>query len=154
MFFIGLILFILVLDLGIKDTIEETESTLFPKEMEGTDGKIILYKNHNAGFPFGLFQSKPDLVKVVPLVITSGVAGIFFWLSTKKGHDAEKLGLSLVLGGALSNLYDRWVRHYVVDYFSIQWKSLKKVVFNLGDIFIFLGTVILVIADIIHMIKE
>ena len=30
------------------------------------------------------------------------------------------------MGGALSNLYDRVMRGYVVDYFTIEWKSLKK----------------------------
>ncbi|MFR5731015.1 MAG: signal peptidase II [Clostridium sp.] len=44
-----------------------------------------------------------------------------------------------MLGGAVSNLYDRMIRHYVVDYFSIQCGKLKKVVFNLGDIFAFLA---------------
>ena len=56
---------------------------------------------------------------------------------TKKGCLAQKIGLSMVLGGAISNLYDRLVKGYVVDYFSIEFKRLKKVIFNLGDIFVF-----------------
>ncbi|MBS5063751.1 MAG: signal peptidase II, partial [Hungatella hathewayi] len=43
----------------------------------------------------------------------------------------------------LSNLYDRLKRGYVVDYFSIQAGFLKKVVLNLGDLFIMTGAVIL-----------
>lgn len=56
---------------------------------------------------------------------------------TKKGCLAQKIGLSMVLGGAISNLYDRLVKGYVVDYFSIEFKRLKKVIFNLGDILYF-----------------
>ena len=56
---------------------------------------------------------------------------------TKKGCLAQKIGLSMVLGGAISNLYDRLVKGYVVDYFSIEIKRLKKVIFNLGVIFVF-----------------
>lgn len=153
MFFIGLILMIVLLDLGIKDMIEETKETEFPKELERTGGKIVLHKNHNAGFPFGAFAKRPEMVKGVPLVIMSGVAGIFLWLLPKKGHQAEKFALALVLGGGFSNLYDRFVRSYVVDYFSIRWKKLQHVVFNLGDIFIFLGAGILCVREIADTVR-
>ena len=66
----------------------------------------------------------------------------------------EKLAFTLVLAGGASNLFDRMTRGYVVDYFSIQWKALKKVVFNLGDIFIFAGSVLLICRAIIEMIGE
>ena len=56
-----------------------------------------------------------------------------------RGRILEKLALTLTLAGGVSNLYDRMKRGYVVDYFSFQWKALKKVVFNLGDLFIFAG---------------
>ena len=91
---------------------------------------------------------KPEFVKNVPLMVLSAVAGIFFWLYPKKGHLAEKLGTSLVLGGGLSNVYDRVKRGFVVDYFSIQYRKLKKVVFNVGDICIFAGALILLAAEI------
>ena len=45
------------------------------------------------------------------------------------------------------------IRHYVVDYFSIQCGKLKKVVFNLGDIFVFLGSGILFGAEFIKEIR-
>ena len=48
-----------------------------------------------------------------------------------------------MVAGGLSNLYDRLKRGYVVDYFSIQAGFLKKVVLNLGDLFIMAGAVIL-----------
>ena len=57
-----------------------------------------------------------------------------------KGRKLEKLAMSLIIGGSLSNLYDRYVRGYVVDYFSLRFGPLKEVVFNLGDISIFLGS--------------
>ena len=60
----------------------------------------------------------------------------------------------MIIGGGLSNLYDRMKRGYVVDYFSIRWKGLKKVVFNLGDICVFLGAAILLAAELARTIKE
>ena len=46
-----------------------------------------------------------------------------------------KTGLSLILGGAYSNTYDRLFRKYVVDYVSFEVRNprLRNIVFNLSD---------------------
>ena len=72
----------------------------------------------------------------------------------KKGNLADKIALSVTLGGAVSNLYDRLVRDYVVDYFSIQCGRLKRVVFNLGDMFIFFGAGMMLVLELIRAWKE
>ncbi len=66
----------------------------------------------------------------------------------------QKTGLAILLGGAVSNLYDRYVRRYVVDYFSFQFGWLKKVVFNLGDLFVFAGSGILMAIELVQEVKE
>ena len=149
MIFLFLIAAIVCLDLGIKDTIDELDDTQFPKDLEGSGGRIRLHKHHNEGFPFGAFKEKKELVKMVPLAVVSAAAGVLFSILTKKGKLVEKIGLSMVIGGGLSNLYDRLFRGYVVDYFSIQWKKLKEVIFNLGDLFVFAGTLILLLRELI-----
>ena len=148
------IMAIVLTDLGIKSVIEKADPSEFPKELEGSKGFIMLYRNHNDGFPMGILKSRPDLVKNVPLAVLSAVAGIFFWIYPRKGYWAEKIGACLVLGGGISNLYDRLKRGYVVDYFSIRLKKLKKIVFNLGDICIFLGAGILLAAQIVESVRE
>ena len=100
------------------------------------------------GYPFGALKEKKELVKMIPLAVVSAAAGILCWILPKKGQFVEKIGLSMVIGGGLSNLYDRLFRGYVVDYFSIQWKKLKDVVFNLGDIFVFAGSLILLLREL------
>lgn len=146
--FIGLAAGLLGLDLFLKGKIESQASQDFPRPLEGAGGRIKLYKNHNDGFCFGFLKKNRELVKMVPVMFTSAAAGIFAWLLTRKSPISQKLGFSLILSGALSNLYDRLKRGYVIDYFSIQAGFLKKIVFNIGDMCIFLGTVILVIDDI------
>jgi len=154
MVFIGIIALLAALDLLIKSAIEDQEEVSFPKELEGSGGKILLHKNHNAGFSFGYFKDHPSMVKMIPLAVASFIGGMLASLLQKKGNILEKLALSVALGGAVSNLYDRLIRHYVVDYFSIQYGKLKKVVFNLGDLFIFLGAGIILIVEIIKAFKE
>lgn len=143
-----------LVDLGIKEAIEKTDDSKFPRELEGTKGLIMLHKNHNDGLPFGALRTKPKLVRQLPLAMFSSAAGIFAWLYPKKGHVAEKLGLALILGGGFSNLADRLRRGYVVDYFSIQWKALKKVVFNLGDMAIFLGSFLMMLAQLPELVRQ
>jgi len=152
--FLFLIITVLLVDLGIKSVIEDADPSGFPRELEGAKGMVMLHKKHNDGLPMGAFRDRPDLVRNLPVIVLSSVAGIFFWLYPQKGHLAEKLGTSLVVGGGLSNVYDRMKRGYVVDYFSIQFKKLKKVVLNLGDVCIFLGAVILFAAKLAEIIRE
>lgn len=154
MAFIGFIVLLAVLDLCVKNAIEEQEDSSFPKELKGTNGKIMLYKNHNPGFSFGVLKERPEYVKMVPLAVASFLGGMLAWLLPRKGSPLDKLALSLTLGGAISNLYDRLVRNYVVDYFSIQYGKLKKVVFNLGDFFIFLGAGLMLVLELIRSFKE
>ena len=60
-----------------------------------------------------------------------------------------KTGLALLLGGALSNTYDRLKRKYVVDYFSfgVKWKRLRNIVFNISDFCILAGTLLTVLGQ-------
>lgn len=145
---------ILLADLQIKSVVEEADPADFPKELEAFKGFIILRRSHNAGFPMGILKDKPELVKILPLTVLSGVAGIFLWLFPRKGHALEKAGASLVLAGGISNLWDRWKRGYVVDYFSFRIKKLEKIVFNIGDMAVFAGAAVMLAGQVIEMVKE
>lgn len=147
MFYAGLMAGLFGLDVLLKERIELEKEDNFPRDLEGTSGRIRLYRNHNEGFCFGLLKQNKELVKMIPLVFTSATAGVFVWLLTRKGRILHKLGFSLVTAGALSNLLDRMRRGYVVDYFSFQFGWLKKVVFNIGDLCIFLGTFLLTVSE-------
>lgn len=142
------------LDLAAKNQIESRDKKEFPKELPGTNGKIWLYQNHNPGFSFGVLKECPKAMELVPLCVTSAFAGAWTYIMGKRGCLVEKLAATLVLAGGVSNLYDRMKRGYVVDYFSIRWKWLQKVVFNLGDFFIFAGSALFVLLSVFGALKE
>lgn len=142
------------LDLGVKHVVESQEDDTFPRDLPAAKGLIRLHKNHNSGFPFGFLKQKPEVVKGVPLAVVSALTGALAVLSWEKGKTGEKIGLSMVIGGALSNLYDRFARGYVVDYFSIKWEPIKKVVFNLGDLFVFFGNLLIILSQAAACLKE
>lgn len=141
-------------DLLLKQLIEQQDAEKFPRPMEGTNGKIWLYRNHNAGFPFGFLEKYGGVVRTVPLVVTSMMAGMLLALREQKGNVLRKLAFAVAIGGSVSNLYDRYRRRYVVDYFSLQFGPLKKVVFNLGDICVFAGTGMLFLLEAVREIRK
>lgn len=142
-----------ILDQACKNRIEAQKDETFPRDMEESKGWIRLYKNHNPGFSFGILKGS-KAVERVPLCLNSALAGVWTYLMGTRGRLLEKTAVTLILSGGLSNLYDRFSRGYVVDYFSIQWKTLKKVVLNLGDVCIFLGSLLLIVSQAVEMIQE
>ncbi|MDO4269234.1 MAG: signal peptidase II, partial [Eubacteriales bacterium] len=150
MFYAGLIAALAAGDQGLKWLIERQDQDGFPRPLARTGGRIWLHRHHNTGFPFGFLKNHGELVRTVPLAVISGLCGVleYLVLKHKKEKTVQKLGLSLVLGGAFSNLYDRYIRRYVVDYFSIQAGFLKNVIFNLGDILVFAGSALLMCAEL------
>ena len=139
-------------DLAFKNRIDSQKDEEFPKELTGSKGKILLYKNHNDGFSFGVLRGS-RLVELVPLCLTSGIAGVWTYLMSVRGRWAEKIAMTFVLAGGVSNLIDRLMKGYVIDYICVQWKALKKVVFNLADVFIMIGCGLLVLANVADLIK-
>ncbi|MCI8660875.1 MAG: signal peptidase II [Lachnospiraceae bacterium] len=136
----GLITVVAVGDQWLKYKVEKQDPDSFPRPFPGTKDKIWVYRNHNGGFPFGFMEKHRELVRLIPMTLTSVLIGSLMEMMRTKGRRMEKICMSLTIGGSLSNLYDRYVRGYVVDYFSLRFGFLKEVVFNLGDICIFLGS--------------
>ena len=131
------------IDYFCKENIEAQKPEDFPRDMEKSHGKIRLYRNHNDGFCFGVKKEKKELVRMVPVVFTSAAAGILTWLLCRdEGRKADRIGFALITAG------------YVVDYFSIRCKYLEKVVFNLGDFFIFAGSALIAASDLLGAVRD
>ncbi len=128
------------LDLILKYAISSFDKSELPRNLAD---KIEIDKFHNTGFPFGKLKEKQKVVKYVPVFITSILLGLLAVSLPKKGNKIKKLSLSLIIAGSLSNIFDRFARGYVVDYIRIKAKGLDKVIFNLGDVFILIGSILM-----------
>lgn len=108
-------------------------------------GKIILRKHHNTGMMLNLGQKTPGLVAFASVVLVLFCMLLFLLTLGGRGNRLLQTGLSFLLGGAFSNTYDRLRRKYVVDYFSfcVRAKWLKRIIFNLSDLFIMLGALLI-----------
>lgn len=112
-------------------------------------GAVILTKHYNRGAALNIGEKRPEIVKWISAVLTVAAAALFVCSFGFAGKKMMKWGLTLLLGGAFSNTYDRLKRGYVVDYFrlNVPVKRVKNLIFNLSDFCIMLGTVFIVLGN-------
>lgn len=136
MIYIILLLSVFLLDLMIKKYVEVNLPEGTERPVLG--GRILIRKFHNDGIAFGKFSDHKEEVKKGTLVLLVGMGLYYVFLLFRKGYSLRKTGLAVFLGGALCNWFDRFHQKTVTDYFSFQvkWEKLRKLVFNLSDLFI------------------
>ncbi len=149
MIYVLIIILIVIGEYLIKNYVEAKLQKDDKKEI--LNGKIILHKYYNRGAMLNFMDNKKEIVKTASAICLGLVLLLFAIMLPKKGNKLYKLGLSFILGGAISNVSDRYLRGYVVDYFSIninKCKKLKNIVFNLADFAIFIGTLFLLLSSV------
>ena len=101
----------------------------------------------NTGAAFGLFAESSAQWKVGALVSFSVIALIIVSaLLWKNSHaiSTTTIGLSLILGGATGNLWDRMMTGHVVDFLDFNIGSYHWPAFNVADSAIVIGAILLV----------
>ena len=79
------------------------------------------------------------------IAIAVVVSAVLVRLIQDSRQRAEALAYAMVLGGAIGNVIDRVFRGYVVDYLDFHWQSWHWPAFNLADIFIVLGVIMILV---------
>ncbi|WP_236354704.1 signal peptidase II [Konateibacter massiliensis] len=133
---------IFALDFVVKKKVETNLE--YNKPEKKWKDRLIIRKIYNRGGALNTMDSNQQFVAGFSAALTVSAVMAQLWLSGKKGLHVLKLALSMIIGGACSNVYDRIVRKYVVDYFSFntKFKKLQDIVFNISDMFIFVGTAV------------
>ena len=107
-----------------------------------------LTNTKNPGAAFGLFADSPAPWKTAFLVVVSAllIATVVsvVWRSRRLDWQAG-LGLSLILGGALSNLADRIRFGRVVDFLDLYFRNYHWYTFNVADSAIVVGACFLIV---------
>lgn len=138
MIYVMIIIVVFAIDRITKMSAEKKLSAGKDKKILGGFIELKLFKNK--GIMLGYLRKWTVLVRVIN-VIGVIVASIIFVIILKgKQNTVTRLGLSALLGGAFGNVYDRLRHGEVTDFFAFKFK--RNIIFNLADMFIFLGGIL------------
>ena len=127
-------------------------------QQEKSSGSIFIndYLNldliWNTGISFGLLSQNANIYyHLISLVIFSVI--IFLIYLVIKATFIEKILYSLILGGAIGNLSDRLIFFAVPDFIDFHINNFHWFTFNIADIFITLGIILIIVQDLIFKKK-
>jgi len=103
---------------------------------------------HNFGISFGLLSGvfSSWLIIIVGLLVVAFI----YYLMTGAKETLEKSGLFIIICGALSNIIDRTVNGYVIDYIYFHFNNFSWPAFNFADIYITIGIIMIMV----NMLKK
>jgi len=133
---------VLALDLASKFWIE---STLHLGEQIPVTGFFNLVLTYNPGAAFSFLSEQSGWQRWFLAGIAAIAAIVIIFLLNK--YQNEKLfclSLSLILGGAIGNLYDRIMLGHVVDFLDFYVETYHWPAFNIADSAIFIGTALMI----------
>lgn len=116
------------------------------------DGFLSLTYYENTGGAFGVGQGDTIGFALISIIV---IAIIIRFMVLQKDRIDKKtmIALELIIAGGVSNLIDRLFRGFVVDYIDIN-QLMSFPIFNLADLCISIGWIILVISIIRFWFKE
>jgi signal peptidase II len=106
-------------------------------------GFFNLTNSKNSGAVFGIFSQTAVWWKTPLLIVISAallVAVVTLVVRTPNPRWELSIGMALILGGALSNLFDRMRAGEVEDFLDFYFRSYHWYTFNLADSAIVVGT--------------
>jgi signal peptidase II len=108
-------------------------------------GLIDLTHVLNSGVAFGLLNELDLPFKNIATTILAALAlgGIAYYARHVRNEERlARLGLSLILGGAIGNLADRLTTGRVIDFVDVYWQGWHFWAFNVADASITIGAVL------------
>jgi signal peptidase II len=143
-----LALVVLVLDFVTKRWVE---SGLFHGEQIPVTSFFNLVLTYNAGAAFSFLSDAAGWQRWFFSSIAGGASILIIYLLRK--HERDKLfciALSLILGGAMGNLWDRVTLGHVVDFLDFYIGNYHWPAFNVADSAIFVGAMLLILQSFLQ----
>jgi len=97
----------------------------------------------NYGISFNMLDGSNILIIILNILIL--VLLIIFYIREKHKTKLLSLSYSFILGGLFGNLFDRIINGYVIDFISFKINGFNMPIFNISDIMITTGVVMLLI---------
>ena len=151
-----LINFLIVLSIFLFDRFSKIYAINLDKKYFGSEIFSSKFLNiilvWNDGIAFGLFNFKENLYNLLTVFILLIILIIIFMIINNNG--LKRYSLLMILGGALGNVYDRIFNKAVPDFIDFHIGNFHWFIFNVADIFITLGVLIMISLEYIDNKKN
>lgn len=111
-------------------------------------GFLDLTHVRNSGAAFGLLNTVefPFKTALIAIVATGALVAVGLYSAQLARHQiASRVGLALILGGAVGNLLDRVIAGSVVDFVDVYWRTWHFWAFNVADSAITIGVTVMIL---------
>lgn len=150
--YFGIVLFIFLAD---------RISKLYILSVLENSGEVDIYINSyinlilvwNSGIGFGLLSFDDSVIYNVITILIVLINLIIIYLIIKL-KDIKSYFFLIILGGSFGNLFDRIYYSAVLDFIDISYKGYHWFIFNVADIFISLGIICLIFAELLNYKKN
>ena len=133
----------LLLDMGSKYLVSRM-LTLYESKIIINNFLNITYVR-NTGAAWSILDNNTWIVTVISLLIIMGIIYYVYRNRDRISKRIVKIGYGLALGGAIGNFIDRIINGYVVDFIDIDIFGFNYPIFNLADMFIVGGAILLMV---------
>ena len=148
LFNLSLILVIFLFDRFSKIYIIYLDKKFFGSEIF-TSKFLNFHLVWNEGVAFGLLSFDQKYLYNL-LTILIGAIILIIIIMIKKNSGFKKISLILILGGALGNVFDRIIYRAVPDFIDFHVGNFHWFIFNVSDIFISIGIILMILIEIIN----
>ena len=101
----------------------------------------------NKGIAFGLFSfNEAYLYNILSLIIS--IIIIILVVMSLKSQGFKRYSLLMIIGGAIGNLHDRIFSKAVPDFIDFHIGNFHWFIFNVSDIFITLGVIVMIVIEL------
>ncbi len=139
--FLICIIGVLFCEWRIKARIRSAAPDALPRTL--LKGHVRLEHVENTGFSASRWADRPETVQFAStFAAIAAILSLIPELIRRRKDALFHMAAGLLMGGSLANLFDRTFRGSVTDYLrfpTVPWEKIRKLVFNLADLCIFLG---------------
>ena len=144
--------FVIVLFIFLVDRISKLYILSILENVGNVNININSYINFilvwNSGIGFGLlsFDQSQIYNLITALIVFINLLIVYLIIKSK---DIKAYFFLIILGGSLGNLFDRIYYSAVLDFIDISFKDYHWFIFNVADIFISIGIISLIFAELL-----
>ena len=142
--------FIFLFSIFLSDRLSKLYVIYLDEKLENSEIYLSKFFNiqliWNEGIAFGLFSFNDVFYyNILTVIIVLVTFIVFFFMIKTQGM--EKYCFMMIFGGSLGNIYDRLYYSAVPDFIDLHYQNFHWFIFNVADIFITLGVLLLIFLE-------